>query len=100
MPSTRILIFSHFSDRDGTALLRCIAESLQSSNLDIQYVIISTYDEKRNGETRIGVCSYDKVTIEYKLISYKDRNLKNRFLPETQKLYAEFWKEINPQATV
>ena len=52
---TRILIFSHFSERDGAALLRCIAKSLQDSNLQIQHVILSTYSERRDGKTRIGI---------------------------------------------
>ena len=29
-----------------------------------------------------------------------DRNLKNRFSPELQELYAKFWKKIDPEATV
>ena len=70
VPPTRILIFSHFSERDGTALLRCIAKSLRDSNLQIQHVIFSTYDERRDGRTRIGICSCGNVRIEHELISF------------------------------
>jgi folylpolyglutamate synthase len=53
---TRILIFSQFSTRSGTALLRSIAESLQHNDIQMQYVIFTTYDERRDGQTRIGIC--------------------------------------------
>ena len=54
--STHILIFSHFSARDGTALLRCIAKSLQDYNIQMQHVIFTSDDENRDGRTRIGIC--------------------------------------------
>ena len=50
----RILIFSHYSERGGAALLHCIAKSLRESNLQMQHVLLSTYDERRDGKTRIG----------------------------------------------
>ena len=31
---------------------------------------------------------------------FADRNLKNRFEPEIQKLYAETWKTLDPKATI
>ncbi|KAH6670181.1 folylpolyglutamate synthase [Halenospora varia] len=80
--STRILIFSQFSTRDGTRLLRSIAESLRDKNIQMQYVIFTTYDERRDGHTRI------------------DRNLKKRFSPEVQEHYAETWGNLDPAATV
>ena len=49
-----VLIFSHFSERDGIALLRCFANYLQQNNVYIQHVIFSSYDERRNGRTRTG----------------------------------------------
>jgi len=54
--ATHVLIFSQFSTRDGTALLRSIAKSLQDNNIQMQYVIFTTYDERRDGQTRIGTC--------------------------------------------
>ncbi|RDL31543.1 uncharacterized protein BP5553_09752 [Venustampulla echinocandica] len=80
--STRILIFSQFSTRDGTALLRSIAESLQDNKIWMQYIIFTTYDERRDGQTRI------------------DRNLKKRFSAEVQARYAETWGHLDPTATV
>lgn len=31
---------------------------------------------------------------------FADRNLKNRFVPEVQELYAETWKNLDPTATI
>ncbi|KAK5290558.1 hypothetical protein LTR99_011079 [Exophiala xenobiotica] len=78
----RILIFSHFSQRDGTALLRCIAESMQEHNIYLQHIILTSYDERRDGNTRI------------------DRNLKNRFSQEVQNRYAKTWKSLAPHVTI
>lgn len=50
-----ILIFSHFSKRDGVALLRSLAETLRDSKIQVHYVILSSYDELRNGIVRIGI---------------------------------------------
>ncbi|KAH9203977.1 hypothetical protein DL95DRAFT_499201, partial [Leptodontidium sp. 2 PMI_412] len=47
----RILIFSQFSTRDSTVLLHSIAESLQDHHVHIQYVILTTYAERRDGQT-------------------------------------------------
>ena len=50
----RILIFSHISDRDGAGLLRLIAKTLQERGILIQYLILSTYDERLDGGTPPG----------------------------------------------
>ena len=50
----RILIFSHISDRDGAALLRSIAKTLQERGILIQHLILSTYDERLDGSTPPG----------------------------------------------
>ena len=43
----RILIFSHFSkDRDGLALLECLAESLVEQDALPDHVIFTTYIER------------------------------------------------------
>ncbi|KAH8586475.1 folylpolyglutamate synthase [Bisporella sp. PMI_857] len=79
---TRILIFSQFSRRDVATLLRIIAESLQYHRIHIQYVILTTYDERRDGQRRI------------------DRNLTKSFSAEIQRGYAETWRNLDPKATV
>lgn len=94
----RVLIFSHFSERDGTALLRCIANSLQDHNIQLQYVILSTYDERRDGWTRIGISFHDDHRTQAKY--FTDRNLTTRFSPEIQERYATFWRSIDRVATV
>ena len=100
MSPTRILIFSHFSERDGTALLRCIAKSLQDSNIQMQHVILSTYDERRDGRSRIGICLNGNIRIEHELSPSADRNLKSRFSLEVQEHYAEVWRDVDHKATV
>ncbi|QSS66628.1 hypothetical protein I7I51_02817 [Histoplasma capsulatum] len=75
---TRILIFSHFSTRNGIHLLRTLATSLRDKNIQMQNVIFSSYDERQDGRARIG----------------------NRFSPELQKSYADFWEEFDRTATV
>ncbi|KAI4187731.1 MAG: hypothetical protein LQ348_004032, partial [Seirophora lacunosa] len=46
---TRVLIFSHISERDGAALLKGVAEALRNGGLQIQHVILSTYEERQDG---------------------------------------------------
>ena len=98
-PPIRVLIFSHFSERDGAALLRCIAKCLQENTIQIQHVILTSYDERRNGTTRIGKLL--EAAIECILAnSSADRNLKHRFVPEIQEHYAEIWKSLDPEAKI
>ena len=94
----RILIFSHFSARDGMALLHSITKSLQYHKIHMQHIILTTYDERRDGRTRIGIYTHQR--IEHKLIPSADRNLKTRFLLEVQEGYAEAWKKFDPTATI
>ena len=42
-PLTRAIIFSHSSDRDGKALMKCLLQSLRVHNMKIDHVIFSTY---------------------------------------------------------
>ncbi|KAL8969056.1 MAG: hypothetical protein Q9197_004549, partial [Variospora fuerteventurae] len=44
---TRILIFSHISERDGAAILKGVAETLHRAGLQINHVILSTYEERQ-----------------------------------------------------
>lgn len=68
----------------------------------MNYVIFTTYDEKRDGQTRIGICQCSE--IEVGLILWTDRNLKNRFSQETQEQYAAqyaaTWKNLDSVATI
>ena len=49
-----ILIFSHFSDRDGNTLLKCLAQTLHDCQTNIHHVIITSYEEKRDRSYRPG----------------------------------------------
>ncbi|OJD18734.1 hypothetical protein AJ78_01271 [Emergomyces pasteurianus Ep9510] len=78
----RILIFSHFSeDRDGPALVGCLAHSLLKHNALPDYVIFTTYRESEGG-------SADKTIIS------------ETSIPEFCDVYAAFWKGFSPQAVV
>ena len=50
----RIVIFSHISERDGAALLRCVAHTLKDIDLQIDHLILSTYNERKDGINRPG----------------------------------------------
>lgn len=54
----RVLIFSHISERDGAAMLRSIAETLQRNNVLIDYLIITTYEERLDGTEDSGGLSF------------------------------------------
>ena len=53
-PLTRVLIFSHISDRNGASMLRIIAETLRDCGIGISHVILSTYKEKLDNNLRPG----------------------------------------------
>lgn len=67
MSSIRVLVFSHFSDRDGVALLRCAEASLQKCSSRVQHVILTTYDKNRDGRSRIGRYFDPVVTFAYSI---------------------------------
>ncbi|KFY67709.1 hypothetical protein V496_01445 [Pseudogymnoascus sp. VKM F-4515 (FW-2607)] len=73
---TRILIFSHFTERDGAALPKSVAKVLNSHQTQIQYLILTTDDIRRDGQAAI------------------DRNNRNRYAAETHDRYAETWGEV------
>ncbi|GAA82372.1 folylpolyglutamate synthase [Aspergillus luchuensis IFO 4308] len=84
----RILIFSHFSkDRDGLALLECLAESLTEQDALPDHVIFTTYVERA-----------DKSQFE-KMDKVKD--ILPTTLPDLSvlSLFAEKWKATVPQGT-
>lgn len=64
-PYTRILIFSHISERDGAALLKGVARALQRGGLQIQHVILSTYEERQDGAVSIGIAHGSFSTVSY-----------------------------------
>ncbi|KAJ9492021.1 hypothetical protein VN97_g1183 [Penicillium thymicola] len=78
----RIIIFSHFSDRDGVELLRVIKESLDREGLEIKHLILTTYNERQERQTRI------------------DRNLKARSSVEKLQVYAHAWRAYKSRSTV
>ncbi|GLA46198.1 hypothetical protein AnigIFM63604_008986 [Aspergillus niger] len=79
----RILIFSHFSkDRDGLALLECLAESLAERDALPDHVIFTTYIEREDELTKM-----DKDALPTSLLDLS-------VLP----LFAEKWKELSPQS--
>ncbi|KAI2825838.1 hypothetical protein CBS63078_113 [Aspergillus niger] len=79
----RILIFSHFSkDRDGLALLECLAESLAERDALPDHVIFTTYIEREDELTKM-----DKDALPTSLLDLS-------VLP----LFAEKWKELFPQS--
>lgn len=55
----RMMIFSHISERDGPALLRCIANTLKLRNISLQCLIISTYDQRLDGINDAGELNLD-----------------------------------------
>ncbi|RFU32266.1 hypothetical protein B7463_g4085, partial [Scytalidium lignicola] len=78
----RVLIFAHFSKRDGEAILDKIAESLQEHKIQVGHVILTSYDERKDGQTRI------------------DRNMNNRFSKEVLDRYAKTWEKSDPAAAI
>lgn len=64
----RILIFSHFSkDRDGLALLECLAESLAERDALPDHVIFTTYIEREDEATKMdkGQEHYSCMDLQY-----------------------------------
>ncbi|PYH74578.1 folylpolyglutamate synthase [Aspergillus vadensis CBS 113365] len=84
--TNRILIFSHFSkDRDGLALLECLAESLSERDALPDHVIFTTYIERA-----------DKSQTEK-----MDKDILPTTLPDLSvlSLFAEKWKATVPRGT-
>jgi hypothetical protein len=50
-----MVIFSHFSDRDGVELLRVINESLDREGLEMEHMVLTTYTERQDTQARIGM---------------------------------------------
>ncbi|KAJ5938439.1 hypothetical protein N7466_001573 [Penicillium verhagenii] len=85
VPQYRVLIFSHFSEeRDGAALLECLAHALSKHNAKPDHVIFTTYNEREDGSTRI------------------DKTLKvpQTPFPDFCTSYSSLWKTMHPHAAV
>ncbi|KAJ5535390.1 folylpolyglutamate synthase [Penicillium freii] len=81
----RVLIFSHFSEeRDGVALMECLAHSLSKYNARPDHVIFTTYQERIDGSSRI-----DKTIKEPETP-----------FPDLCATYASLWKDFDNQAVV
>ncbi|KAI4282731.1 MAG: hypothetical protein L6R38_002735 [Xanthoria sp. 2 TBL-2021] len=84
-PCTRVLIFSHISERDGAALLKGVAETLHRGGLQIQHVILSTYEERQDGAVSMDPCS---------------KTPEQPFSLDLQKDYIEAYRSIDPDARI
>ena len=81
-PLNRTLIFGHLSERDGVALLRSIAAVLQDQGIVMDQMIMTTYEERRDGQTDSGPC-----------FSPPDQ----KFLEVLQQEYFATWRQFYPQ---
>ncbi|KAJ5938434.1 Mur ligase C-terminal [Penicillium verhagenii] len=71
-------------ERDGVALVECLARSLSKHNARPDYVIFTTYQEREDGSTRI-----DK-TLKVPEIPF----------PDFCTIYSSLWVELEPKAAV
>jgi len=80
-----ILIYTHISDnRDGGAMLECLAQSLKSNSVQLEYVIFTTYKERQDGSTRI-----DK--------SFNTPGSHPLVVPVE---FPDIWRKIDPEAAI
>ncbi|KAL8646467.1 MAG: hypothetical protein Q9210_006127 [Variospora velana] len=84
-PRTRVLIFSHISERDGAAILKGVAEALHRGGLQIHHVILSTYEERQDGAVSMEHCS---------------KTPEKPFSLDVQKDYIEAYRSIDPNAHI
>ena len=50
----KLLIFAHFSARDSPKLLQFVEGTLMERGIEIQSVILTSYDERSDGDIRVG----------------------------------------------
>ncbi|PYH32513.1 folylpolyglutamate synthase [Aspergillus neoniger CBS 115656] len=87
----RILILSHFSkDRDGLALLECLAESLTEQDALPDHVIFTTYIERADKSEKMDKEMYNEI-----------KDILPATLPDLSvlSLFAEKWKATVPRGT-
>lgn len=56
-PVPRVVIFSHISERDGAAIVRILAKTLRGTNVSVDHLVISTYEERLDGTKDLGELS-------------------------------------------
>ena len=101
-PVPNIIVFSQISERDGAALLRSIASTLQERHTPIQYLIISTYDQRLDGTNDAGECIRRGLQI-FTFLNHIciDRCFRHTptdqpFSTEMQERYFDAWKSVSP----
>jgi folylpolyglutamate synthase len=95
----RILIFSNKSDRDSFALLNAIAKALQYRNIKMQHVIFTTFKERQDGTTTIGMLIPPfHLTKAYSVLYFQ--NTYETVSLDLQERYANIWKSIDPLAKI
>lgn len=83
--------------------MECLARALFASNARPEYVIFTTYQERQDGTTRIGLFRRFSMIPEINLANQiTDKTLKT---PETPypdlcAIYTSLWKEMDAKATV
>ncbi|KAL8821427.1 MAG: hypothetical protein Q9223_000530 [Gallowayella weberi] len=75
----------HISERDGAALLKNVAKALHKGGLQIQHVILSTYEERQDGTVSIDHCC---------------KTPEQPFSVDLQKEYIEAYRSIDPVACI
>lgn len=98
-----MLVFSHISERDGAAILRTIAKTLQENYVSVDYLIITTYEERLDGTQDLGGLScfiraqntFTDCTLE-RCMNHNNRS----FADEIQQHYIQAWREYQPDAEV
>lgn len=103
-PCTRVLIFSHISVRDGAALLKGVAQALHRGGVQIQHVILSTYEQQQDGAASMGTARWRfPPFFSCKLMHHPDPCSKipeQPFSAELQKDYIEAYRSIDPDVRI
>jgi len=60
-----VLIYSQISERDGAAMLRTIAKTLQENDVSIDCLVITTYEERLDRTKDAGGLSCFSCALEY-----------------------------------
>ena len=97
-----VLIFSHISERDGPAMLRIIAQTLQEHSVTIDHLILTTYQERLDEQQSIGEPQI-AITLSAWPDFVLDRPFKifqGCFLQEIQQEYVSAWRVFQPSADV
>ena len=98
----RVLIYSHISVRDGAAILRTIAQTLQKNDITIDHLVISTYEERLDGSVDSGRLSTNEpMTCFTNYIQERSTESDNKpFTEELQRNYKRAWIEYQPNTEI